>query len=136
FTVQGFSFAGSGQNTGMAFVSLKDWSERESERLGVAAVAQRAMAAFGRIRDALVFAFAPPAVPGLGTAGGFNFYLQDNGDLGHEALVKSRDAFLAAAAQSPLLANVRYNGQEDTPQFRIYIDVARAAALGVSIADI
>jgi multidrug efflux pump len=136
FSVQGFSFSGSGQNTGMAFVNLKDWSERESPELSVKAVAARAMGAFGQIRDAMVFAFAPPAVPELGTSGGFNFYLKDNAGVGHEELLAARNQFLGMAAQSKLLANVRPNGQEDAPQFRIQVDTARAAALGLSTADI
>jgi multidrug efflux pump len=136
FTVQGFSFGGSGQNSGVAFMSLKDWSERESDHLGVRAIAMRAMGAFSQIKDAFVFAFAPPAVPELGIAGGFNFYLRDNVGLGHEALVQARNQLLGAAAQSRLLANVRPNGQEDTPQFRIDIDQEKAGALGVSIASI
>jgi multidrug efflux pump len=136
FTVQGFSFGGSGQNTGIAFVSLKDWSERKGADLGVDAVARRASAAFSQIKDAFVFAFSPPAVPELGIAGGYNFYIKDNGGLGHDALTQARNQFLGAAAQSKLLANVRPNGQEDTPQFRIDIDQQKAGALGLSIADI
>src|SRR5690606_9653577 len=97
FTVQGFSFGGSGQNTGIAFVSLKDWSERTAENLSVNAIAGRAMAAFSQIKDAFVFAFAPPAVPELGIAGGYNFYLQDNAGLGHVALTNARNQLLAAA---------------------------------------
>ena len=136
FTVQGFSFAGTGQNTGVAFVSLKDWSERKSAALSVQAVAGRAMGAFMQIKDAFAFAFAPPAVPELGIAGGYNFYLKDNVGVGHEALTQARNQFLGMAAQSKLLANVRPNGQEDTPQFRIDIDTAKAAALGLADADI
>jgi multidrug efflux pump len=136
FTVQGFSFGGSAQNTGIAFISLKDWSERQAPEQHVNAVAMRAMGAFMQIKDAFVFAFAPPAVPELGISGGFNFYLKDNGGLGHEALTAARNQFLGAAAQSKLLANVRPNGQEDTPQFRIDVDEQRAGALGLSIADI
>jgi multidrug efflux pump len=136
FTVQGFSFGGSGQNAGMAFVNLKDWSERESKELSVQAVARRAMGAFSQIKDAMVFAFAPPAVPELGTSGGFTFYLKDTGGRGHEALLAARNQFLGLAAQSKLLSNVRPNGQEDTPQFRIRMDVAKAAALGLSMADV
>ena len=136
FTVQGFSFGGSGQNTGIGFISLKDWSERETAPLSVSAVAGRAMQAFGRIKDALVFAFAPPAIPELGTAGGFNLYLQDNAGLGHEIFTRARSQFLAAAAQSPLLANVRFNGQEDTPQFRLDIDIEKANAHALPIASI
>ena len=86
FTVQGFSFGGSGQNSGIAFVNLKDWSERKSPELGVNAVAGRAMGALSQIKDALAFAFPPPAMPELGTSAGFAFYLKDNLGLGHEAL--------------------------------------------------
>ena len=136
FTVQGFSFGGSGQNTGIAFVNLKDWSQRESAELGVNAVAGRAMGALSQIRDAFVFAFAPPAVPELGISGGFNFYIKDNAGLGHGQLLAARNQFLGMAMQSKLLANVRPNGQEDMPEFRIDMDVAKAAALGLSMADV
>ena len=136
FSVQGFSFGGGGQNTGLAFVSLKDWSERTASNLSVDAVAARAMASFSQIKDAFVFAFAPPTVPELGIAGGFNFYLKDNAGLGHDALTQARNQFLGAAAQSTLLANVRPNGQDDTPQLRIDIDEEKAAALGLLIGDI
>ena len=136
FSVQGFSFGGMGQNNGMAFVKLKDWSERESADQGVNAVAGRAMMALGGIKDAFVFAFAPPAMPELGTAAGFTFYLKDSAGQGHEALVAARNQLLGAAAQSPLLANVRPNGQDDTPQLRLDIDHEKAGALGLSVATI
>ncbi|HEX4944610.1 MAG TPA: efflux RND transporter permease subunit, partial [Usitatibacteraceae bacterium] len=136
FTVQGFSFGGFGQNTGVAFVSLKDWSERTTPALSVEAVAGRAMGKFMQIQDAFVFAFAPPAVPELGVAGGYAFYLKDNVGMGHDALTQARNQFLGMAMQSKLLANVRPNGQEDTPQFRIDIDTAKAGALGLLDADI
>ena len=136
FTVQGFSFSGMGQNNGMAFVNLKDWSERTEPEQHVTAVAGRAMGAFSQIKDALVFAFAPPAMPELGTSAGFVFYLKDTAGLGHEALLGARNQFLGAAMQSPKLANVRPNGMEDTPQLRIDVDVAKAASMGLAIADV
>ena len=136
FTVQGFSFSGFGQNTGLAFVNLKDWSERQRPDLSVQAIAGRAMGQFMQIRDAFVFAFAPPAVPELGVAGGFNLYLKDSSGLGHEALTQARNQFLGMAAQSRLLAKVRPNGQEDTPQLRLEVDHAKAGALGLATADI
>ncbi|SDZ80617.1 efflux RND transporter permease subunit [Microbulbifer marinus] len=136
FSVQGFSFAGSGQNNGIAFIKLKDWDEREEASEGAGPVAMRGMGALMRIKDAIAYAFSPPALPELGTSGGFNFYLKDNANLGHEALTAARNQFLGMAGQSKLLANVRPNGQEDTPQFRVNIDTAKAAALGLSIADI
>ncbi|MDT2019147.1 efflux RND transporter permease subunit [Methylocella sp. CPCC 101449] len=135
-TVAGFSFAGSGQNMGLAFVKLKDWNERKSEALKVKAIAGRAMGAFSRIRDAMVFAFAPPAVVELGNATGFEVQLQDRGGLGHDKLMAARNQFLGMAAQDPRLIAVRPNGQEDAPQFQIDVDRGRAGALGLTLADI
>ncbi len=136
FDVLGFSFAGTGQNTGMAFIKLKDWSERVTDSLSATAVAQRAMGAFTGIRDALVFAFTPPAVPELGNANGFVFFLKDNAGQGHEALTGARNQLLGAAMQNPLLANVRPNGQEDTPQLRLDVDTRKAGALGLTMNDV
>jgi multidrug efflux pump len=90
--VVGFSFAGSGQNMGLAFVCMKDWALRDRPELRVAAVAQRAMRAFSQIREAQVFAFVPPAAIELGTANGFDLHLQDLVGLGHEALMDARNA--------------------------------------------
>jgi multidrug efflux pump len=136
FSVTGFSFAGSGQNSAMAFVNLKPWDERESKEMHVESVAGRAMGALMQIKDAMAFAFAPPPVTELGIATGFSFFLQDNAGHGHQALTAARNQLLGAARQSKLLANVRPNGQEDTPQFKIDVDTAKASALGLSIADI
>ena len=136
FTVQGFSFSGTGQNAGIAWVNLKDWSQRKSRDLHADAVAGRAMGALSQIKDAFAFAFAPPAMPELGIATGYAFFLKDNAGLGHEALMAARNQFLQAASQSKLLANVRPNGQEDTPQFHINVDNEKAEALGLSIDDI
>jgi multidrug efflux pump len=136
FSVQGFSFAGSGQNNGMAFVKLKNWDERTTDESSVNAMAGRAMGALSQIKDAMVFAVAPPPVTELGQTGGFNFYLQDNAGAGHEALVAARNQLLGAAAQSKLLSGVRPNGQEDTPQFRLDIDTQKASTLGVPIESI
>ncbi|MBN9422520.1 MAG: multidrug efflux RND transporter permease [Candidatus Accumulibacter sp. 66-26] len=136
FTVIGFSFGGSGQNNGIAFTNLKDWSERQRPDLKVAAVAGRAMAYFSTFRDAMAFAFAPPAVVELGNATGFDFQLQDRAGLGHEKLMAARNQLLGMAAQNPVLVAVRPNGQDDTPEYRLDVDLARAGALGLTQADI
>ena len=136
FSVLGFSFAGNGQNAGMAFVQLKDWSQRHGAGMSLDEVAGNAMGAFSQYKDAMAFAFAPPAVQELGNSAGFDFYLKDNAGLGHEALTAARNQFLQEAAQSKLLANVRPNGQDDTPQFRIDVDYKKAAAQGLSIGDL
>ncbi len=135
-TVAGFSFAGRGQNMGLAFVKLKDWKLRGTPDLKAPAIAGRAMRAFAQVRDGMVFAFAPPAVLELGVANGFDLQLQDRGGVGHEKLMEARNQLLGMARQNPRLVAVRPNGQDDSPQFRLDIDDVRAGALGVSLADI
>ena len=137
FTVNGFGFSGQGQNTGLAFVSLKDWSERKGEENKVPAIAARAMGAFSQIKDGLVFAFNLPAIVELGTATGFDFQLIDQANLGHEKLTAARNQLLGMAAEhSDLLTGMRPNGLEDTPQFKLVIDQEKAQTLGVSLSDI
>ena len=132
-TVAGFSFAGNGQNMGLAFVKLKDWKLRKDPKLRAKAVAGRAMGAFSKIKDGMAFAFAPPAVIELGQANGFDFILQDRGGVGHEKLMEARNQLLGMAMKNPKLVAVRPNGQDDTPQFKLQIDDVRAGALGVSL---
>ena len=137
FAVNGFGFAGRGQNTGIAFVSLKDWSERPGAENKVEAITGRAMGYFSQIKDAMVFAFNLPAIVELGTATGFDFQLIDQAGLGHEKLTQARNQLFGMIAQHPdVLTGVRPNGLEDTPQFKIDIDQEKAQALGVSISDI
>lgn len=136
FTVSGFSFAGSGQNNGIAFVSMKDWSERKRPDLKISAVVGKAMGYFSQIREAMVFAFIPPAVVELGNATGFDMQLQDRAGVGHEVLMQARNQMLGMASTNPALVGVRPNGQEDSPEYKLDIDRAKATALGISLADI
>ncbi|MEW5773310.1 MAG: efflux RND transporter permease subunit [Thermodesulfobacteriota bacterium] len=136
FTATGFSFAGSGQNTGIAFVQLRDWGQRKDAALRAQAVADRANRALAGIRTAVVYTFPPPAVVELGNASGFDLYLQDRAGLGHEKLMAARNQFLGLAAKDPRLRAVRPNGMEDTPQYRIDIDQAKAGALSLNLAEV
>jgi HAE1 family hydrophobic/amphiphilic exporter-1 len=115
---------------------MRDWDLRHKPELKAKAVAARAMAAFSQIREALVFAFPPPAVPELGNARGVDFQLVDRGSLGHAALMNARNQLLGMAAKDPRLANVRPNGMEDVPEFRVDIDWEKAGALGLPISAI
>ncbi|QYJ86234.1 efflux RND transporter permease subunit [Shewanella mesophila] len=133
FSVSGFSFAGSGQNMGLAFVGLKDWSERQNPGQDVKSISGRAMGAFMQMKEAFVFAFVPPAVIELGTANGFDLYLQDRNGQGHEKLLEARNMLLGMAAQNPNLVGVRPNGQEDAPMYQIHVDHAKLRALGIDI---
>ncbi|HDZ8878529.1 efflux RND transporter permease subunit [Aeromonas dhakensis] len=135
-TVAGFSFAGSGQNSGMAFIKLKDWKERNTPDRSANAIIGRAMGYLFSIKEAQVFAFNLPPIPELGTATGFDFYLQDRAGMGHDKLMAARNQLLGMAAQDPNLVRVRPNGMEDTPQLDIKIDYEKALAQGLSISDI
>jgi multidrug efflux pump len=135
-TVAGFSFSGAGQNVGIGFIRLKPFDERHDPALSAQAVAGRAMGAFMKNREARIFTLAPPAIHGMGNSNGFDFYLRDINGAGHQKLMEVRNQFLGMAAQSPLLANTRPNGQEDEPQYHIDIDQEKASALGLSFSDI
>ncbi|ACC72640.1 efflux RND transporter permease subunit [Paraburkholderia phymatum] len=136
FTVNGFSFAGRGQNAGLAFVRMKDYSVRQHANQKVQALVGRVFGHYASYKDATVLAVNPPSIPELGTASGFDFELTDNASLGHEALMAARNQLLGMAAKDPSLALVRPNGLSDTPQFKIDIDREKAQALGVTVSDI
>jgi len=135
-TISGMSFAGRGQNQGMAFVMLKNWDQRKRDDLRVTAVAGKAMRAFSQIREAVVFAVPPPAVIELGTATGFDFMLQDRGGLGHEKLMEARRQVLSMAAKDPRLTRTRQNGLDDVPEYRTDVDWEKAGTLGVPISNV
>lgn len=135
FTVNGFNFAGRGQSSGLAFIMLKPWGDRDASN-SVFELAKRAQQHFFGFRDAMTFAVVPPAVLELGNATGFDVYLQDQGGVGHAKLMEARNQLLGMAAQSKILAGVRPNGLNDEPQYQLVIDDERAQALGVSLSDI
>ncbi|MEQ7921306.1 efflux RND transporter permease subunit [Xanthomonas sp. WHRI 1810A] len=135
FTVNGFNFAGRGQSSALAFILLKPWADRDEDN-SVFALAKRAQNHFFTFRDALSFAVVPPSVLELGNATGFDFYLQDQGGVGHAKLMEARNQFLGMAAQSKILAGVRPNGLNDEPQYQLIIDDERASALGITLTDI
>ncbi len=135
-TVAGFSFSGVGQNVGAAFVRLRDWELRDRPDLKVGALAGRTMGLFMQFRDAMVFAFPPPAVVELGQANGFDFQLLDLSGMGHASLMAARNQLLGVVARDPRLVRVRPNGLEDVPEYRIAVDWEKAGTLGVPISSI
>ena len=136
FTVVGFNFAGAGQNSAMAFINLKPFDERGTDATSAFSVAQRAMAYFSTMKDAMAFAIIPPAITELGTASGFDMQLIDRAGIGHEKLMQARNQLLGLAAQNPKLVGVRPNGLDDMPEFRVDVDQEKAAALGLALSDI
>ncbi|MCB1691776.1 MAG: efflux RND transporter permease subunit [Pseudomonadales bacterium] len=135
-TITGFSFTGIAQNAGLGFIALSDWSERQDESQSVFAIADRARGPLSKIRDADVFVFYPPPIRELGNSSGFDFQLVDTAGLGHKALMAARDKVLSEARQDDRLANVRQNGFEDVPQYKVDVDTEKAMSLGLSLSDI
>ncbi|WP_201527642.1 efflux RND transporter permease subunit [Psychrobacter frigidicola] len=137
FTVAGFSFAGQGQNMGLAFIRLTDWADRKGDENTAQAVAARAMGYFStQLNEAQVFAIVPPAITELGNASGFDLMLQDSGDVGHEGLLGARNMLLGMAGQNDKVTGVRPNGQEDAPELKVNINQEQAAAYGLSMGAI
>ncbi|HKT77720.1 MAG TPA: efflux RND transporter permease subunit [Sphingobium sp.] len=136
FTIAGFSFAGQGQNAGVVFVRMRDWSERKGKENSVRAIAERANRHFRQLAAGMAVAIVPPAVQELGNASGFDFQLIDRAGLGHEALLQARNQLLGMAAADKRLAQVRPNGLDDTPQLKLNVDQAAAGALGIAQSDV
>ena len=135
-SISGLGIGGNSQNTGRAFIRLKDWSERTASGQDSASIAQRATLALSSIGDANVFVMLPPAVRGLGQSSGFDLQLKDLGGLGHDALVAAREQFIELAKNDPRLLGVRSNGLDDSPQLKVTIDDRKAGALSLSTSDI
>jgi len=135
-SINGMGNGGNAQNSGRAFIKLKDWSEREDPASAAAAFTRRATRDLSAVRDAQIFVILPPAIRGLGSSSGFDVELQDLGGIGHDRLVAAREQFLALAARDPALSKVRKNGLDDTPRFHLAIDDQKAGAFGLAMADI
>ena len=137
FAISGFSFMGSGQNAGMAFVKLKDWDDRKGDENTAQSIVKRAMAMNMMIPEAsLIFPMAPPPIQGFGNASGFDMQLKDVGGVGHQALLDARNQLMGMAMQNPTIAMIRPGGQEDAPKLKLDINQEQAAAHGVPLATI
>ena len=137
--VSGFSFAGSGQNMGFGFITLKDWSERTDPASSAAAVTGKLTGALMQnVKDGFGIVINPPAIMELGTSSGFEFYLQDRNNSGHAALLAKRNELIAKMRQNPIFdgANIRASGLEDAPQLKLEIDRQAAAAQGIDFSSI
>ncbi|MEE4104982.1 efflux RND transporter permease subunit [Pseudomonas viridiflava] len=131
----GFSFSGMGENAGLAFPTLKDWSERgdgQSAADEAAAFNQH----FAGLSDGTVMAVTPPPIEGLGTSGGFALRLQDRAGLGREALLAARNELLGKANGNPKILYAMMEGLAEAPQLRLNIDREKARTMGVSFESI
>ena len=134
FQVAGFSFIGQGENVGILFIRLKDWSDRKTKAADFVGWANGM--AFMTVKNAQVFFANLPTISGLGQFGGFDFYLEDRSGQGHEALLAAQGALMQKASQSKILANVRPNSLEPAPQLRLTLDRVQAQAMGLPISDV
>lgn len=136
FTISGFNFLGTGQNAGLAFAALTDWSQRTDPKDSASAIVGRSYGAFAGIRDARIFSLIPPSIRGLGQTNGFTFQLLASGNTSRDTLTTMRDALLNDARTSALLSGVRLGSESEAPQLHIDIDQEKASALGLSLSDI
>lgn len=134
--VQGFSFSGQGPNSGLSFITLKNWDERKTPDLSANAIAGAITGVLFQFRDAMAFALSPPPIEGLGTSSGFDFRLQDRANMGTAALLAARDQVMAGVAASQVVENVYSAGLPAGPQLQLNIDREKANAFGVTFADI
>ena len=136
FTISGFSFAGQGQNAGLAFINLKPWEDRSGAANKAQAIAGRAMGPFSQFHDAMIFALVPPAVQELGNATGFDLQLVDTGGIGHEKLLMARNMMLGMSMQDKSVTQVRPLSLDDAPQLKVNIDEDKARSLGLDLATV
>lgn len=136
FMVVGRNNAGSGQNVGMAFAELKNWDLRNGSENTAQAIIARANQHFKGARDVQVNVLSPPAVRGLGQSSGFELWLQDQSNAGHDELQLAQQQVITAASDNPLLTAVRVNGLEDKAQLQVDVDQQKASAQGLQQADI
>lgn len=136
FAVGGFSFAGNAANNGIIFTSLKPWGDRTGSDRSVEAIINRLRGRLAVIPEARIIPNNPPAIPGLGSTGGFQFQLQDRGNLGLTTLVETANQIIGRANQTPELQSVFTTFTANTPQVLVDVDRNTAKALQVSISDI
>jgi multidrug efflux pump len=134
--VAGFSFVGQGENVGLGFIRLKDWSERTKPNEQIGAIIGWANGALSSIKGARIFVVNLPTIRGLGRFGGFDFRLEDRAGLGHDKLMQARNILLGAASKDPRLMGVRPNQLENAPQVQLHVDRTEVEAMGLSLTDI
>ncbi|MCL5501949.1 multidrug efflux RND transporter permease subunit [Escherichia coli] len=132
--ILGFGFSGSGQNSAMAFTTLKDWKYRE----GTSAQdeADHIQSRMASVSDAVTMSLLPPAISDMGTSSGFTYYVQDRGGKGYQALKKAADDLVQRANKNPYLSDVYIDGLPEGSTLTLNIDREKAEAMGVSFDEI
>ena len=134
--VSGFSFLGQAENVAMAFIKLKDWSERPLPEQSAESFIRWAFGASQSIKEARIFVINLPTIRGLGRFGGFDLRLEDRAGLGYDQLLEARNTLLAKASKNPALVGVRPNQLEAGPSVNMEVDRLQAQAMGLSLPEI
>ena len=132
--VTGSSFTGNGENVGRAFIKLKPWNQRKTKATEFIAWCNRTIAP--QIRDARVFFINLPTIRGLGQFSGFDFFLEDRGGAGREALATAQNTMIQKATGNPVLTSVRLNTLQDAPRLQLSVDRVQAQSMGLSVSDV
>jgi HAE1 family hydrophobic/amphiphilic exporter-1 len=138
-TIGGFSLLNrvSASYNGFFFVALKPWDERSSAQLEARAILDTLNGRLAReVPEAAAFAFMPPSIPGLGTSGGFSFWLQDRSGGSIDLLDQNLQRFLAAARKRPELTGVNSPFSASVPQVYAEVDRDKVLKQGVAVADV
>ena len=134
FAISGFSFVGSAENVGMAFIRFKPWDERKATAMELI---QKIQGQLFQGVDAMAFVVNLPTIRGLGQFGGFDLYLQDRSGAGHDALMQAGGAVMAKAGQmQDMFTGVRPNTLPDTSQLKLSIDRAQTQSMGLALSDV
>ena len=134
--INGFDLLGGGNKTNAAtmFIPLKNWDERKN--LPAAAIAGQIMQKGAALRDGMVISFNPAAIRGLGTAGGFELYLQARTNPDPGALYRVTQGFLQALREHPQLTGINSFFRPTVPQLKVEVDREKAISLGVPVQDV
>lgn len=138
FSISGFSLMDGLNRTsnGADFIVLKDWSERTDKSLHADSILKTLFGKFIQIKQANVFGFNPPSINGLGTVGGFEFWILNRGQGGAEYLAEVTNDFVAAAQKRPELQGLFTTVETNNMRLFVDLDRAKASALGVSIDEV
>ncbi|MFC4764956.1 efflux RND transporter permease subunit [Dyella koreensis] len=133
YQISGFSFVGQSESAGMAFIKLKDWSER---KITADELIMQANGVLHGIRDAQIFVVNLPTIRGLSQFGGIDMYLQARAGQSHGELMQAMGMVLGKSKGNPALVGTRPNSLPDAPQWAMKVDRVQAESMGLSVSDV
>ena len=137
-TIVGYNMLSQVANTysGFFFITLKEWSERKKPEEKHSAIIMRLNYAMSKLTEGIGFAFSPPAIPGIGTAGGFTFVLEDRSGSDLSFLSENVKKFITAAKKRPELSRITTTFSPSVPQMFVNVDRDKVLKQGIDLADV